>query len=85
MANFENDSNPNKDLLLERIQSLEHRLANIESMLRIEWAGEKKASSKEQLADEAHKAEEDKGQGEGGSDHTICPFHVRWRVTHISE
>ena len=58
MANYENDKNPNNDVLLERIQSLEHRLASIESMLRIEWTGEKKSDFEALSAREVHTAEE---------------------------
>jgi hypothetical protein len=58
MANYENEKNPNNDVLLDRIQSLERRLTNIESMLRIEWAGEKKAGLEEAPGNEIYTSEE---------------------------
>lgn len=41
MSDIESENNPQKDKLLDRVESLEKRLSNIESILRIEWLGEK--------------------------------------------
>ena len=70
MTNFEKDKNPNYDLLLDRIQSLENRLTHIESMLRIEWRGEKKAGIEEQLVDEKQRNEE--------TESTVIEFGLAW-------
>lgn len=57
MPDIENENRLNDKTLLKKIQSLEKRLSQIESILRIEWVGEKVNLESSPTPDEVHEEE----------------------------
>ncbi|MCF6353453.1 MAG: DUF2339 domain-containing protein [Cyclobacteriaceae bacterium] len=70
MSNAKNDTNPNQETLLCKIQSLEKRLGKIESILRIEWQGETEKLKSETELEEGFTAE--------GAESEIVEYGLAW-------